>query len=359
MQKELTFPCEQCGATLIFSAATGELTCPYCAHINVVEQQFKPIVENDYLKAMVQLQQFSKSKKQITSLKCPSCAAVFDLHEDTHASTCPFCGSAVVNETQLYRPIKPQALLPFKITKAEAKNLFRTWIKSRWFAPNKLKRFSGANSTLLGVYVPHWTFDSDTFSRYTGRRGDEYYVTESYYVTVEGRQERRERRVTKVKWHSVSGTIEQSFDDVLVMASQSRMNGLQTWDLENLVPYAEHYLSGFESEVYTVELNRGFVDAKGIMQESIRYSIRRQIGGDRQEITSLQSEFNHVTFKHILLPIYASAYRFNNKVYNLVINGRNGEIKGDRPYSVVKIVLSVLAVTAVAGAVWYYMEYVK
>jgi len=357
MNKELIFPCEQCGGKLKFSAATGKLTCPYCGHINVVEKAFTPIVEQDYEKAMAELKALNVEKKEIASLKCPSCAAVFDLHEDTHAMNCPFCGSAVVNETSLYRPIQPQAVLPFKVTKEEAKKVFRTWLDSRWFAPNKLKHYSGSDSRLLGVYVPFWTYDSETHSRYHGRRGDEYQVRESYMATVDGKQERRERTVTKVRWHNVDGSLDQSFDDVLVMASEARMDRLDQWDLQNLVPYDESYLSGFESEVYTVEPDSGLKKAKGIMDQAIRRSIKRQIGGDRQEITSLQSDFFNISFKHVLLPIYASAYRFRGKVYRYVINGRTAEIEGDRPYSIIKIVSAAIVAVGIAAVIAYYSGY--
>ncbi len=359
MKLERVFPCEQCGAKLTFSAATGELKCPYCAHVNLIERQFSQIVEKDYLKAVAEIRHFSETMPEITSLKCPTCAATFELGEHTHASSCPYCGSAVVNQVDLYRPIKPQALLPFKITKKEAGEIFQKWLKTRWFAPNKLKEYSGADSSLLGVYVPFWTYDSDTHSRYTGRRGIEYHETESYSVVVDGKSQRRQRTVTKVRWYNVSGDLDKHFDDVLVMATESLLDRLEHWDLENLVDYDASYLSGFESEVYQVPLDSGFEKSKKIMEHAIRQGVKRQIGGDRQQINSLSSEYSNTTFKHILLPIYASAFKFKAKTYQYVINGRNGELQGERPYSVVKIASAVIAALTVAGIIYYFAEYAQ
>lgn len=359
MKLERIFPCEQCGAKLNFSAATGELICPYCSHVNVIERQFSQIVERDYEKALGELRRFTEAPREITSLKCPTCAATFELDEDTHATSCPYCGSAVVNKVDLYRPIKPQALLPFKITKKESGEIFRKWLKTRWFAPNKLKRYSGADSDLLGIYVPFWTYDSDTHSRYTGRRGEEYQVSENYMATINGKSQMRRRNVTKVRWYDVSGSLDQHFDDVLVMGSQSLPDLLNQWDLENLVDYDASYLSGFESEVYQVSLESGFEKSKKIMERAIRRSIKRQIGGDRQRITSLSSNYSHITFKHILLPIYASAFLFNGKHYQYVINGRSGELQGERPYSVVKIASAVMAVLLIIGVIYYFTQQVQ
>ncbi len=357
MRQEVIFPCERCGGKLTFSAVTGKLTCSHCGHVNIIEQQFSKIFEKDYDKAVAELKNFAIAEKRITSLKCPSCAAVFELNENTHASVCPYCGSGIVNETELYRPIKAQALLPFKITRRESEEIFQKWLKSRWFAPEKLKRYSGADSRLVGVYAPYWTYDSNTHSLYNGRRGVEYQVRQQKWVRIKGQQRLREVTVTRVRWSDVSGTIDQSFDDILVIASTSIPYQLEDWDLENLVDYNEAYLSGFESEVYGLELESGFQKAKEKMQQAIRRSVRRQIGGDRQQITSLRSDYFDTTFKLVLLPVYTASFTFNGKNYQYVINGRSGEIIGKHPYSFAKILMLVLAVAGIVIAIAYYAEH--
>jgi len=349
-QKEYIFPCEQCGAKLKYSVATGNLTCPYCSHVNVIERAFTQVVEKDYEKAIQELKNFSEHPSEITSSKCPTCAATFELSEDIHASECPFCGSAVVNEVSLYRPIKPQALLPFSIEKQEARKLFKEWLAGRWFAPNKLKHYSAEDSTLEGIFVPYWTYDSDTHSHYSGRRGDAYYVNETYSENGVSKT----RRVEKIRWSNVNGELSKYFDDVLVIATTSQKNASYNWDLKNLVDYNESFLSGYESEVYSVELDTGLKSAKNTMTSHIRQAIKHQIGGDRQEIHSLSSDFFNISFKHILLPVYASAFSFDGKIYSYIINGRNGEISGDRPYSKVKIAFAVLAGLVVGGMIYYF-----
>ena len=353
MKKEYRFPCEQCGAKLKFSASEGELKCEHCSHINIIERAVQNIVEKDYYKAIEMLKDISAKPAEVTSVKCQSCAAVFDISENIHASTCPYCNSAIVNETALYRPIKPQGILPFKVTKQEARKLFKEWLKDLWFAPNKLKQYSAEDSTLKGIYIPHWTYDSDTSSRYRGRRGDKYYVNETYTETVNGSSQTKTRQVAKIRWSNVEGNLDKPFDDVLIMATSSLKHTLGNWDLKNLVDYDESYLSGYESEVYSVELDEGLQSAKHHMESSIQFAIKQQIGGDEQEITSLNSEYSNITYKQILLPIYASAFNFNGRVYSYIINGRNGDISGDRPYSTVKIALAVISGLVVAGVGYY------
>jgi hypothetical protein len=72
--------------------------------------------------------------------------------------------------------------------------------------------------------------------------------------------------------------------------------------------------------------------------------VRSDIGGDEQRIESLDTDYYNVTFKHLLLPVYAGAYQYNGKLFQIVVNGRTGEIQGDRPYSVWKIALLVVVI---------------
>jgi hypothetical protein len=204
------------------------------------------------------------------------------------------------------------------------------------------------------MYIPYWTYDSDTISRYKGQRGDDYSTTESYTEN----DKTKTRTVTKTRWTSVSGTLKLFFDDVLVIASKSlpqkKTNKLEPWDLENLIPFDEKFLSGFRTETYRIGLKDGFDVAKIKMDPKIREAINHQIGGDHQKITSLTTAYSNITFKHTLLPIWISAYRFKNKVYRFIVNGRTGKVQGERPWCWWKIALLVIAILGAIGAIYYF-----
>jgi hypothetical protein len=48
----------------------------------------------------------------------------------------------------------------------------------------------------------------------------------------------------------------------------------------------------------------------------------------------------------VLLPIWIAAYRYNNKVYRFLVNGQTGEVVGNAPWSVWKILTLVAAILA-------------
>ena len=120
------------------------------------------------------------------------------------------------------------------------------------------------------------------------------------------------------------------------------MADLEPWDLQNLKAYEPAYLAGFRAQRYQVDLAKGFERAKELALPTIESAIRTDIGGNEQRITGVDTHYSNITFKHILLPVYAGAYRFNGKIYQIVVNGRTGEIQGDRPYSIWKIAALVL-----------------
>lgn len=194
----------------------------------------------------------------------------------------------------------------------------------------------------------------------SGERGEYYYVTETYTENVEGKTETKTREVQHTRWHHVSGKVEHFFDDILIAATKLvaplRLDALEPWNLkESLCSYEPKYLAGFKAQRSQVKLPEGFEKAKDIMAERIRGSVRRHIGGDEQKIHDISTAYSAITFKHILLPVWISAYRYRNQQYQVIVNARTSEVQGDRPYSVWKITLAVLASIAVVAIIGYFV----
>jgi DNA-directed RNA polymerase subunit RPC12/RpoP len=352
-QTHRQFPCKNCGANLQFAPGTSALVCPYCGTRNEIAVPADARVEEiDFAQTVNDLA--PEELVETLAVRCNTCGAETTLKPNVTAARCPFCGSAIVAQAMSRRLIKPKALLPFHITHDQAGQLFKNWIASRWFAPDELKK-RAERSDINGVYMPCWTYDSDTTTRYTGQRGDDYYVTESYTVHINGRSERRTRQVRKTRWSYASGVVYEHFDDVLVLASNSLPKGyaeaLEPWDLPNLVPYQDEYLSGFQAESYQLDLPQGFEVAKTIMAERIAVLIRMDIGGDHQRIDSMDTRYGGVTFKHTLLPVWISAYRFHDRTFRFLVNARTGEVQGERPYSWIKITMLVLTILIIVIAI--------
>lgn len=335
--------CTGCGALLKFRPGTHHLSCNHCGAENEIEGATETVVieELDFEKFINE--SLEKSNKEVIStVSCSSCGASTTLQPNVTSDNCPFCDTSLIltNGTSCSAH-KPQYLLPFLIDNKKAVEAYQKWVKKLWWAPNDLKKSTNKTDKLKGVYTPYWTYDANTLSNYTGERGDDYFVNESYTTTENGKTVTKTRSVRKTRWTSVSGDLSQLFDDILVIASHSlpknQANRLTPWDTKNLAVFNEKYLSGFRTESYQLDIKEGFGVAKIIMKDEIQQAIKRQIGGDHQRIHTLNTSYNNISFKHILLPIWISAFKYNNKVYRFLINGRTGEVQGERPYSWIKI----------------------
>jgi DNA-directed RNA polymerase subunit RPC12/RpoP len=360
-QDEHRWPCAQCGAQLRYAPGQTRLTCDHCGHVQDITPErprarARALQELDLARGL-QDDLGSEQMVEVRTTSCPNCGAKVEIAGAVHATECPFCDTPVVLDTGSERHIKPQALVPFVLTEAEARKAMVAWMGSLWFAPGTLLEYARKGRALNGVYVPFWTFDAGTDSRYSGERGEYYYETRTVNVRVNGRTERREERVCRTRWYPTSGRVSRDFDDVLVMASRSlpeRLgNELTPWGLDALVPYSPQFLAGFRAEGYTVSLADGHGEARERMSNVIREDVRRDIGGDEQRIHSVDTDWSDETFKHILLPVWMAAYKYNGKSYRFLVNGQTGEVQGERPWSVWKITFAViLVVSLILGAVY-------
>ena len=351
--EEHRFPCEQCGADYRYDPEAGTLSCDHCGHRETIRSgpwQGGSLRELDYQTALTSgLSEADMEETRV--LSCPNCAAQVEFDANTHAGECPFCATPMVTDTGTHRHIKPKGVLPFAFDERAAHNAMSDWLGGLWFAPNGLQQYARKGRRMNGIYVPYWTFDAQTRTRYRGQRGTVYYVDEP--VIIDG--ERKTRRVAKVRWQPVSGRVQRFFDDVLVLASKSlpkrNTDALEPWDLSALEPYQPQYLAGFRAEGYAVQLPEGYGEANEKMRRVIERDVRFDIGGDRQRIDHLESDFSDITFKHVLLPVWLAAYKYRGKTYRFVVNGQSGRVQGERPYSVWKIATAVIAVAIIGGVI--------
>lgn len=359
-QKE--FPCPSCGAALYFSPSLQKLVCDHCGLEQAIAPSSARIEELDFNTHMAG-HSTDSATADVLMVHCTTCGASTTLDPHVTAGRCPFCDSAIVAGAMSKRVLKPQSLLPFSVTKQKAGASYQTWLAGLWFAPSALKKIAQIEERLNGLYVPFWTYDAHTGSNYTGQRGDDYWVTQTYTVMVNGRPQTRTRQVRKTRWRSVSGFVTLDFDDVLVLASSALpadyTDALEPWDLRALSAFDPAYLSGFVAQSYQVDLPTGFEMAKGKMSPAIRERICRDIGGDHQRVSTVDTRYDQVTFKHLLLPIWLASYRYHDKVYRFLVNARTGEVQGERPWSAWKIAAAIITGLALAGMIVFLMMHAQ
>ena len=358
------FPCPACSGAMEFDEESGGLKCRFCGHTEAISSAGAVVADwHPFADAIApgNGKHAGTLSEQAIQATCDGCGSVVVFEPPEVAKSCPFCGAAIVAEPKASDPLlAPDGVLPAKVTKSSAQSEVGQWLASRWFAPRALTRIAQPEG-IGGVYLPFWAYAADTRSQYTGERGEHYFETEFYTETdSNGNSVQRSRQVQRTRWYSASGGVSRSFDSVLIPATRAvnerRLEALEPWDLEALRPYEPAYLAGLKAQRYQIELPDGFEKAKAIMSATIREDVRRDIGGDEQRIESVQTEYSDVRFRHLLLPVWIGAYKFQAKVYQVLVNARTGEVQGERPYSAIKIVLLVVAILVLAVVLWISLQ---
>jgi DNA-directed RNA polymerase subunit RPC12/RpoP len=346
--RPLTYACAGCGARVEFAPGTGALRCPYCQHEEAVIPAARTIQEHPF----DELARRPRAALAAHVWSCQKCGATTD--SDLLASKCQFCGAPLVDAGETNAQIAPEAVLPFEVDRAGVRSALREWVASRRFAPRNFRSVSEAES-LSGTYVPHWTFDADTTSDYVGQRGDHYWETETYTTTVDGQTQTQTRQVMRTRWTHASGRVARAFDDVMVRGTarliEEHQDKLEPWPLASAVAYQPEYLSGYSAVRYDVEPERGLAVAQQQMAKVIERDCRNDIGGDEQRLHNVSTSYADIMYKLVLLPVWVVAYLYGGKTWQVLVNGRTGEVIGSRPYSKAKIAAAVLAALIVIAAV--------
>ena len=340
--------CPACGAQAEWNPAKKKLVCPFCGTESpyVFDADTGKIRELDLVKALREIPEEERGwKAERRSVQCQSCKAVMVYDPARVGQNCEFCGSpALVDYQEIKSPIRPQSVLPFKVSQTEVRDNIRRWYSSKWFAPNALRRRALVDQ-LKSVYVPYWTFDALVHCRWTADAG--YY----YYVNEEFRDNQGRAQVRQVRWEPAAGEIDHFFDDEPVPGTRGvaldLLKQVEPFPSGDLVPYDTGYLSGHIVEHYQVVLVDAAQQARESMNTQLMALCGSQVPGDTHRNLNIDPDYSGQTFKHILVPVWLLTYTFGPKTFQVVANGCTGVLAGRYPKSGWKIFFAVLVVLIV------------
>ncbi len=362
-----TLPCGQCGAELEFNPGASQLKCGYCGHTQQIEVKAgAAVVEYDLQDAIARYLGHCKhvpthGRREV---KCQDCGADIIVEAGTVTARCDYCGGKRIIEDELPPGVlQPEGLLSFQFKPPDALERFRKWLRGgdgfwgrlwvRLVRPRALQQRANVED-LHGVYVPFWTYDTQSHSRWTAQAGYYYYVTQTYRDS-QGRTQTRQ--VRKVRWVWTNGQRRDFFDDWLVCASRqyygsdlaALMKKIEPFPTQAVVPYDAGYLAGFRAERYSLDLKQGWEIARNGIMDVCRSRCAGDVPGDTHRFLEVRTTFWGQSFKHVLLPVYVMAYRFKDKPYNVLINGATGVVKGGAPLSWVKVTILVAVLLVLIG----------
>jgi DNA-directed RNA polymerase subunit RPC12/RpoP len=357
-----TYPCPSCGGQFVFNITKQKLVCPHCGNsADIVENAGKVVAERDFHSEMRQFRALAATRNAPSlagdkEVVCQNCGGHTTFSGTLTATRCPYCATPIQRDDVHEAPARlaVDGILPFQVDERRARELVERWVSKRWFSPSEFKKYKTTGS-FNSVYAAYFTFDAQPFSSYTGRRGEDYTVT-----VGSGDDERTE---TRTNWYSVSGAVQNSFDDIAVFANdgfdRKHINALEPWPTGQARPFSAEYLAGHLCRTYDRDAEQTLPEAQQKMSAVIEQSVRRDIGGDRQEVHSISTDWRGLTFKHLLLPIWLLTVIYQQRPFQVCINGITGEVQGQRPWSKAKIIAAVLVALAVIIGILILISAVK
>ena len=358
--------CPKCGATDIsLNVKDGKLRCNFCRH------EFEPekfdTMDTDISKLEGEIigsgaQEIIADTNDMVTFKCSSCGA--EVVVDTASSTqarCHWCRNTLSVNQQIPNGAVPDTVLPFKITKNEAKESIEKFVgKRKFFAHPKFKQEFNANN-VMGVYLPYMIVDANGHANmkgqgehqtrsYTVKQGDHYKT----YYDADLYDVEREFDIT------IEGlTVESSSDKLNTNAKDKTnniINSIMPFDTENCVKWDSNYIKGYTSEKRDTNVSQLKEMVKDQCQDVARFAANDTLKNYDRGVRWDKEEFSvkGQQWKSAYLPVWLYSYLEKKGTKNLLhyvaVNARTKETMGSVPIHMPKLV-GVSAIVEVLGLI--------
>jgi predicted RNA-binding Zn-ribbon protein involved in translation (DUF1610 family) len=332
------FKCPQCGATTAFSASDGGLTCTHCGYYEAPEKPIVGRMATEFEFTIETMERAAQGWGEVRKeLACQNCGAVTSIPFEELSYNCPFCGSNQVIQRQAAQDmLRPRFLIPFKLDGEKCSRLAIEWLGNSWMVPRSLKK-AVKMAALSAVYLPFWTFDSLITADWKAEVG--HTEIEKYYSDGEWKTRSR------TKWEWESGNAQLSIDDLIVQGTENisrlLMGKIDHFNLSQLAPYEPKYLAGMRAKAYDISLEKAWEAGRQKMRQQAHKACISQASTTQIRNFRMSIDFADESWRYVLLPVYMASYRYQNKAFQVVVNGQSGEISGQRPPDWLKIWLVI------------------
>lgn len=340
------YQCPSCTGPLHYSGASGKLECDYCgssytvAEIEALYKEKEAKAAEAFEMADTAAQSGDDSSAWDTAsmssdwgadasgmktYSCPSCGAELICDANTAATACPYCGNPTVVPGQFAGALKPDYVLPFKLSREDAINALRRHYKNKPFLP---RAFSAQNQIekIQGVYVPFWMFDGEA-------EGDARYAATRSHTYRSGDYE-----ITETEHYDVYRAGWIAFEKIPADASSKmpddHMDSIEPYDYQELKPFSTAYLPGFLADKFDVTVDQCRQRADQRCEGTLSATLRATVTGYGtctlvNETVSLKRGKVH----YALMPVWMLNTKWKGKDFLFAMIGQTGKLVGDLPVS--------------------------
>lgn len=328
--KNDNYKCKNCGASLYFDPKSQNLKCIKCSSTLPLPNK-KTFTRHNINQKKELETQHSAWLTDNKVFKCANCGANVIANKYEISNTCPYCNNNLAISKEEIPGLKPDGIIPFAFDKQGANERFVTNVKRKFYVSGTFKR-KLPPSKIKGTYIPSFTFDMQTSSKYDGTL---------YTINNSDGQ-------TKYSYQSINGTLNKKYSNVIVESSskltQTQLKGILPYDTSKTIDYHNGYILGYTVEHYADTLATCEKIAQESIDAMIRHDILSKYNYDGVNKLNINTTYSDKMFNYLLVPIYKFEYTYKNKPYTTYMNGQNGKIDNNLPKSIPKIVLTVLII---------------
>lgn len=346
------YKCPNCTGPLQFDPASGKLVCEYCGSSYEISE-----IENLFAAQDAQAAQNAASAEpapegspwseaEAAGLKvynCPSCGAELICDATTTATSCPYCGNPTIVPGELSGALRPDWVIPFKLTKEQAIAALKAHYRKKPLLP---KLFSNQNhlEEIKGVYAPFWLYDG-------AAEGSATFHAEKVRHWTEGSYD-----VTETKHYSCYRSGSLRFSRIPVDSSTKMpdeyMDAIEPFDYSELKPFSTAYLPGYMADKYDVDADTAEERAKTRAEKSLIGALQDSVNG----YSGVSTEESSLTFqrsglKYALLPVWLLSTKWKGQNFLFAVNGQTGKPIGNLPIDKKRELAWFFGVWAAAGAI--------
>lgn len=331
----IQYKCPNCGADMAFDSTSGMLHCGSCQRNDSVDTFERSKSTNNSTQANKNNKYFTEN--EATEYKCNNCGAHLITDKNTSATTCSFCGAGMVLSDRLDGHLSPELIIPFKISKEQGMEAFKSWCKKGLLTP---KGFMNADrvKSITGLYVPFWLYDLNCTGDAEAQCTKVRTFTQGDYI------------YTETKHYEVYRSVDLNYDFVPADASEKMndelMEKLEPFSYAALSNFNMPYLAGFIAEKYSYDNKALFPKVKARVINYVNEYINQTISGytttnySRRNVTVHEKDAHYVLF-----PVWMVCYDYKKSEHTFAMNGQTGKIVGKPPLSKGKIALWITGIT--------------
>ncbi len=321
------YKCPACGTTLRYSASSGKLACDSCGNQYELSEM-EAAASSNVFRASFDWGDYKANLRPNTDTKvyiCKFCGAQILTDSTTAATHCPYCDNEVVINDAFDGGLRPNGIIPFKITKDRLKEIVNSFGKGKKLLPRDFftnKRIGDVQ----GVYVPFWLFDGtvDGWMVFDAKKEREF--TEGEY------------RVKETSYYSLGRQGRLSFQNVPIDGAEkmddAMMDSLGPYNFDEVVDFQTAYLSGFLADRFDRDPDQSIGRAEELMMASTENRFRSTTSSyTGVEVNRKSLNLQSPSVRYVLLPVYIINCKYDGKEYRYAVNGQTGKMVGALPVS--------------------------